>query len=208
MPGQGGTPPGAVKLGEGPVANLLRGRGWTGRERSGRGPIGSGVATDPLADDPLAGGLSIDIGRPDDGIGGLGFAAATGPGPSDAGPAGDAAAGDRGSVDRPQIRLATMSDGPWGPPAERIPATPPTRPQYDGEGTLRAISRSDRRTPPFALTDERGSVVRLVVPSPGLNLHRYAGRRVGIFGRVRTVEGMTAPVVVAERIVDLQRHGE
>jgi hypothetical protein len=54
--------------------------------------------------------------------------------------------------------------------------------RYDGVGRLTQIVGSGTGGSSFALSDENGEVVALVVPAPGVNLRQYAGLEVGING--------------------------
>jgi hypothetical protein len=45
-----------------------------------------------------------------------------------------------------------------------------------------------------------------VTPAPGLNLHRYERRRVGLYGQKAQTRSLNAPHLTAHRLVDLERH--
>lgn len=78
--------------------------------------------------------------------------------------------------------------------------------RFDGNGWLVPVHSSQRVTPPYALLDAEGEVLFYVAPSPGLNLHRFLRKRVGIYGQRRGHPSVNQPVITAERVVDLGRH--
>lgn len=78
--------------------------------------------------------------------------------------------------------------------------------RFDGNGWLVPVHSSQRLTPPYALLDAEGEVLFYVAPSPGLNLHRYLRKRVGVFGQRLGHPSVNQPVITAERVVDLGRH--
>jgi uncharacterized protein YraI len=78
--------------------------------------------------------------------------------------------------------------------------------RFDGNGWLVPVHSSQRLAPPYALLDAEGEVLFYVAPSPGLNLHRYLRKRVGIYGQRREHPSVNKPWIAAERVVDLGRH--
>ena len=87
------------------------------------------------------------------------------------------------------------------PTTSNVPAA-----EYDGTGFLMPVNRQSEKVPPFALVSRDGRILRYVVPTPGLNLQRYERQEVGVFGSTRNAEGVAGGLLVAERIVELDRH--
>jgi uncharacterized protein YraI len=54
--------------------------------------------------------------------------------------------------------------------------------RYDGVGRLTPVVNQGSAGTGFALADENGAIVAMVVPAPGVNLRQYAGLEVGING--------------------------
>jgi len=67
------------------------------------------------------------------------------------------------------------------------------------------ISRSQQAAP-YAVVDEDGKPLAFVTPSPGLNVGRYVNKQVGLYGRRGYIDALKTPHVVAERVIDLERH--
>jgi hypothetical protein len=78
--------------------------------------------------------------------------------------------------------------------------------RFDGNGWLVPVHSARRVAPPYALLDAEGEVLFYVVPSPGLNLHRYLRKRVGVYGQRTAHASVNKPLIAAERVVDLGRH--
>ncbi len=78
--------------------------------------------------------------------------------------------------------------------------------RFDGNGWLVPVHSSQRMAPPYALLDAEGEVLFYVAPSPGLNLHRFLRKRVGVYGQRLGHPSVNQPVITAERVVDLGRH--
>jgi hypothetical protein len=77
---------------------------------------------------------------------------------------------------------------------------------YDVAGWLMKVHASDQPAPPYAILDDNGRVLEFVSPAPGLNLHRYLKKRVGIFGYQSYLASLKTPHITVYRIVDLARH--
>jgi hypothetical protein len=99
------------------------------------------------------------------------------------------------------------------PAAPRRPDAPREReslnsfnPRFDGRGWLLPVQSTKRAAPPYALLDAEGKILLYVSPAPGLNLHRYLRKPVGIFGQRSRATFFEKPHLTADRIVDLQRH--
>jgi len=79
-------------------------------------------------------------------------------------------------------------------------------PRFDGRGWLLPVHSKKRESPPYALLDDAGKILQFVTPAPGLNLHRYLRRRVGIVGQKAPTSFLDKPQLTAHRVVDLARH--
>jgi hypothetical protein len=79
-------------------------------------------------------------------------------------------------------------------------------PLFDGTGWLLPVHSSKHNAPPFALLDEEGRILQFVSPAPGLNLHRFLRKEIGIFGQKSAHSRFEKPHLVADRVVDLARH--
>lgn len=79
-------------------------------------------------------------------------------------------------------------------------------PRFDGRGWLLPVHSSRQASPPYALLDQQGQILSFVSPAPGLNLHRYLRKEVGIFGQRSRAEFLNKPHLTADRIVDMERH--
>lgn len=86
--------------------------------------------------------------------------------------------------------------------------SPSIEPRFDGTGWLLPVHSTKRVAPPYALLDDNGQVIQYVTPSPGLNLHRYERKRVGIYGQKGASQLLNAPHLTAHRVVDLDRHAK
>jgi hypothetical protein len=72
--------------------------------------------------------------------------------------------------------------------------------RYDGVGRLTPITNTGSAGTGFALADENGQIVALVVPAPGVNLRQYAGLEVGINGIKGYVPEKRMAQLTAKRI--------
>jgi hypothetical protein len=86
-------------------------------------------------------------------------------------------------------------------------SAPLADPRYDAEGWLKPVvsRKSDKPLAPYAVVDRDGQPLCFVTPSPGLNLHRYLNKQVGVYGRRGYLEELKRPHVTAERVIDLDR---
>jgi hypothetical protein len=78
--------------------------------------------------------------------------------------------------------------------------------RFDGSGWLVPVHSTRRVAPPYALLDAEGEVLQYISPAPGLNLHRYVRKQVGIHGQRSQSPSLNKPHLTAERIVELSRH--
>jgi SH3-like domain-containing protein len=93
--------------------------------------------------------------------------------------------------------------------ASTLPTAPGSSdfdPRFDGRGWLLPVHSSRQASPPYALLDQQGQILTFVSPAPGLNLHRYLRKEVGIFGQRSRAEFLNKPHLTADRIVDMERH--
>jgi hypothetical protein len=79
-------------------------------------------------------------------------------------------------------------------------------PHYDAKGWLKPVVSRSKPAAPYAIVDQAGKPLAFVTPSPGLNIARYANKEVGLFGKRGYIEELKTPHVMAERVIDLQRH--
>lgn len=77
---------------------------------------------------------------------------------------------------------------------------------YDVAGWLMKVHAGSRRAPPFAILDSDGQVLEFASPAPGLNLHRYLKKEVGVFGYKSYLPELKTPHITIYRVVDLARH--
>jgi hypothetical protein len=82
----------------------------------------------------------------------------------------------------------------------------PGAPRYDAQGWLKPVISRSQQAAPYAVVDEDGKPLAFITPSPGLNVGRYVNKQVGLYGRRGYIEALKTPHVVAERVIDLERH--
>jgi hypothetical protein len=87
---------------------------------------------------------------------------------------------DRQIVEQVERIAPTVKDEPLREVVNR--AGPADIARYDGVGRLTPVANADSKGTGFALADENGEIVAVVVPAPGVNLRQYAGLEVGING--------------------------
>jgi hypothetical protein len=85
-------------------------------------------------------------------------------------------------------------------------ASPPADPRFDGSGWLLPVHSTRRAAPPYALLDSEGRILQFVSPAPGLNLHRYLRKEIGVYGQRSYIPSLDKPHVTAHRVVGLSRH--
>ncbi len=105
--------------------------------------------------------------------------------------------------------FAVADQGPLGPAtlaAAEAPAGSPYAPRYDAKGWLKPVVSRNKPAAPYAVVDQDGKPICFVTPSPGLNIARYANKEVGLFGKRGYIEELKTTHVVAERVIDLERH--
>ena len=87
-----------------------------------------------------------------------------------------------------------------------VAARPAVDPRFDGTGWLLPVHSTKRASPPYALLDADGQIRQFVSPAPGINLHRYLRKEVGVFGQRDSSTTLSKPHLTAHRIIDLSRH--
>lgn len=83
---------------------------------------------------------------------------------------------------------------------------PNVDPRFDGTGWLLPVHSTQRTAPPYALLDSEGRILQFVSPAPGLNLHRYLRKEIGVYGERSFATALSKPHVTAQRVVELDRH--
>ena len=95
-------------------------------------------------------------------------------------------------------------------PDSAEPALPPAAtgidPRFDGAGWLFPVHSRNQASPPYALLDADGTILQFISPAPGLNLHRYLQKEIGVFGQQAVIASLDKPHVTAQRVVSLKRH--
>ncbi len=76
--------------------------------------------------------------------------------------------------------------------------------RFDGVGRLRRVVSSRLDAPRYALMDESEEVLCYVTPAPGVNLHDYIGRRVGVNGTRGYMPEKRAAHVMARHVAPLE----
>lgn len=88
---------------------------------------------------------------------------------------------------------------------QRVAEPNPTGPNFDGRGKLLPVVTDNARTPAYALMDDNGKLIQYITPAPGLNLHRYLRKRIGVYGQKSFVPWLKANNLTASRVVVLER---
>lgn len=79
-------------------------------------------------------------------------------------------------------------------------------PRFDGTGWLLPVHSTRRSAPPYALLDQEGRILQFISPAPGMNLHRYLRKEIGVYGQRSYISALEKPHITAHRVVDLDRH--
>lgn len=89
--------------------------------------------------------------------------------------------------------------------ADSASSTPsPFAPKFDGQGKLLPVVTSNPKTPRYALMDGDGKLIQYITPAPGLNLHRYLRKQIGVFGQTEFLPNLKAKHLTASRVVVIQ----
>ena len=100
----------------------------------------------------------------------------------------------------------TAASSPTANPAGSSSTDPLVDPRFDGTGWLLPVHSTQRSAPPYALLDRDGRIIQFVSPSPGLNLHRYLRKEIGVYGQRSFIPSLDKPHVTAQRVIELDRH--
>jgi len=106
------------------------------------------------------------------------------------------------------LRAADPNAVPWTAAASdaNAGAADELQPRFDGQGWLLPVHSTKQAAPPYALLDEEGRILTFVSPAPGLNLHRYLRKHIGVFGQRSQALFLDKTHLTADRVVDLERH--
>ena len=77
--------------------------------------------------------------------------------------------------------------------------------RFDGVGRLARVVTPKVGSPTYALIGEDGAVTCYVTPAPGVNLHYYLGRRIGITGIRGLLTEQGARHVTAKHVVEISK---
>lgn len=78
--------------------------------------------------------------------------------------------------------------------------------RYDGQGVLRKlVVNGGVGQPIYALENDEGKIVKTITPSSGVNLERFIGKPVGLFGKAGFNSRLNQPHLTAQRVIDLNR---
>ena len=80
-----------------------------------------------------------------------------------------------------------------------------TNGRYDGLGRLARVVTPKVGSPTYALLGEDGTVTCYVTPAPGVNLHYYLGRRIGITGIRGLLADRDVRHVTAKHVVEISK---
>ncbi|MEC9091629.1 MAG: hypothetical protein VX438_02900, partial [Planctomycetota bacterium] len=81
-----------------------------------------------------------------------------------------------------------------------------SRINYDGKGVLRKLyTNGGAGRSVYALEDENGKVVKTISASSGVNLERFVGKPVGLFGKSGFNQRLNRPHLTAQRVIDLNK---
>ena len=105
-----------------------------------------------------------------------------------------------------QERFLEQSDAPTAGPMTAVGANTADfasgdRPDFDAEGWLEPVHSSRDGAQQFALLDDDGGLVAVLVPAPGLRLGRYVKQHVGVFGDRHETGKDRPPRIVVRRVV-------
>ena len=99
-----------------------------------------------------------------------------------------------------QIDSAQLNSNPGMPGQSQLETT------YDATGYLNELYRDRGRSrPTYVLQDGNGKILFHIAPAPGLNLHRYLKKEIGVIGQRGFHQQLKLEHVTAERVVELDR---
>jgi hypothetical protein len=91
-----------------------------------------------------------------------------------------------------------------GRAGEGVGLSPGSGERFDGVGRLTRVQTARLGAPRFALVDEQGNVKVYVSPAPGVNVHSYLGRQVGVNGLRGYLAEQNAEYLTARQITLLE----
>lgn len=79
--------------------------------------------------------------------------------------------------------------------------------EYDGQGVLQRVRTEKPGDPRYALLDEQGRVRYYVSPAPGVSLHNYVGRPIGVTGSRGYMTDQETQYIMARHVTPLGAGG-
>ena len=109
-------------------------------------------------------------------------------------------------TDRHNRQLAQLSNSRAQSRAKLVGQTrAETRGRFDGVGRLARVVTPKVGSPTYALIGEKGDVTCYVTPAPGVNLHYYLGRQIGITGIRGILADRNVQHVTAKHVVEMSK---
>ena len=109
-------------------------------------------------------------------------------------------------TDRHNRQLAKLSNSRADARAKLAGQMPNSgKDRFDGMGRLARVVTPKPGSPTYALVGEDGAVACYVTPAPGVNLHYYLGRRIGITGIRGLLADQDVRHVTAKHIVEMTK---
>lgn len=106
------------------------------------------------------------------------------------------------AIENPVLDLALNEDDP-----KRAEQARQALETYEGTGFLNRLYTSNGvGRGGYVLQNEEGQVLRLVTPSPGVNLERYLNEKIAVQGKTTKHPKHTEPLIIADRVIVLDRH--
>ena len=96
--------------------------------------------------------------------------------------------------------------GPTPPAAQPKPSAGPT-PAFDGAGIVRRVTNAAPGGPQFVLLAPDDRLLHVLQPGPGIDLNRYDGRAMGIFGQRSRREDWNTDVLTVRSLQPVQLRG-
>lgn len=106
---------------------------------------------------------------------------------------------NRGDAPTPMSNASAVTPMDVPPP----PPPPAARPRYDAEGRLAENLEALPGQSRYVLRDETGRNVAFLTPSPGVNLRRQLGKRVGVVGTRQSQDAGRTPHVQVRHLDEL-----
>ncbi len=89
-------------------------------------------------------------------------------------------------------------------PSAGSSATSANAPRFDATGWIVPVHSSGREMPTHALTNDSGKIIVYLTPAPGINLARYQGQAVGVYGLRGYLPQLKSNHIQVQRAVRLQ----